>query len=314
MAKEWEVLCKKCGKEKVRYSGMMYEKMEEFGQSRLEYCEKCRIELALQKMTMGAAYFSARMRPDADPAEVIPGELGMVYHPVRPHIEVEVPAKFDPKDFGATPDKVVELYNWFRIKGHQVAVVIGPTGSGKSTALPYWLVFPPEGVPKDFFTRDGQILITQPRIMATTSIAEYLGILFGSSVGKGFDIGYRYSKDRNSDRFNAAYLATDGTLINMIKGGQLGDLSVVMVDEAHERSTNIDLILRLLKDQIPFYPHLKVLIVSATINKDLFLDYFGRDIAIAIEFETKRKHSSTEIYRDEKEKLDFDDPRKLRNQ
>jgi len=77
------------------------------------------------------------------------------------------------------------------------------------------MIFPPEGVPDDFFIRDGQILITQPRIVATTSIAEFMGVLLGSSVGKGFDIGYRYSRDRNADRFNAAFLATDGTLINM---------------------------------------------------------------------------------------------------
>jgi len=292
---------------------MMYEKIKEYGQSRPEYCEECRKALLLEKMTMGAAYFSVKTLPGEDLSIALPGELGMVYHPQRPHTKVEKPSTFDETQFGATPDKIVEIYQWLKDKNHQVAIIIGETGSGKSTALPYWLIFPPKGVPADFFIRDGQILITQPRIVATTSIAEYMGVLLGSTVGKGFDIGYRYSKDRNTDRFNAAFLATDGSLINMIMKGQLSDLSVVMIDEAHERSENIDIILRLLKDQLPLYPHLKVLIVSATINKNLFLNYFGCDTAKIIEFEAKRKFEYKVNFAPESEKLPYDNPPHLRN-
>lgn len=313
MTVEFEVNCKRCEKP-IGYSGMMYEKMKEFGQSRPEYCEECRKILLLEKMTMGAAYFSVATMPGEDLSIAIPGELGMVYHPQRPHKKVEKPATFDAAKFGATPNKIVELYNWFKDKDHQVAIVIGDTGSGKSTALPYWLMFPPEGVPDDFFIRDGQILITQPRIVATTSIAEFMGVLLGSSVGKGFDIGYRYSRDRNADRFNACFLATDGTLINMIKSGSLADLSVVMIDEAHERSLNIDIILRLLRDQLPLYPHLKVLIVSATINKELFLNYFGTKTAKIIEFEAKRKFDYEVIFAQESERLAYNDSRKLKRE
>ncbi len=310
---EFKVMCKRCNAVEIGYSGMMYEKMKEYGQSRPEYCEDCRKALLLEKMTMGAAYFSVRTLPGEDLTIAIPGELGMVYHPQRPHVKVEKPSTFDASKFGATPDKIVDVYKWLKDKNHQVAIIIGETGSGKSTALPYWLIYPPEGVPKDFFIRDGQILITQPRIVATTSIAEYMGVLLGSSVGKGFDIGYRYSKDRNNDRFNAAFLATDGSLINMIMKGQLADLGVIMIDEAHERSENIDIILRLLKDQLPLYPHLKVLIVSATINRESFLKYFGEDTAKVIEFEAKRKFEYKRFFAKEEEKLPYDDPRQLRN-
>lgn len=311
---EFTVKCKRCGIP-IGYSGMMYEKMKEFGQSRPEYCEECRIILTAEKMTMGAAYYTLKTIPGADLSVAIPGELGKVYHPDRPHIKVEKPKTFDASKFGATPGKVVEIYEWLKDPKHQVVIVKGGTGSGKSTALPYWLIFPPEGVPADFFIRDGQIVITQPRILATTKISQYLGTLLGSSVGKGFDIGYRYSKDRNADRFNAAFLATDGTLINMIKMGQLTDLGVVMIDEAHERSLNIDIILHLLKDQLPLYPHLKLLIVSATINAESFLEYFGRETATLVEFEPKSIYTyGKENYADESEKLSYEDHGRLKKQ
>lgn len=245
---------------------------------------------------------------------MIPGELGKVFHPDRPHVKEEKPKTFDASKFGATPGKVVEIYEWLKDPMHQVVIVKGGTGSGKSTALPYWLVYPPEGVPSDFFIRDGQIVITQPRILATTGVSKYLGTLMGSTVGKGFDIGYRYSKDRNADRFNAAFMATDGSLINMIKQGQLSELSVVMIDEAHERSLNIDIILNLMRNLLPLYPHLKLLIVSATLNAEKFLDYFGTETAALIEFEPKSKFIYVGHFAEEHDRIHYEDPNRLKKE
>lgn len=310
---EYTVNCKICGKP-VGYSGMMYERRREFGDSRPEYCEEHKIMVREIKMTMGAGYFPIKMFPGTDRSVVIPGELGKVWHPDRPHVRSEEPKTFNASNFGATPNKVVEIYEWFKNPKHQVVIVKGGTGSGKSTALPYWLVFPPEGVPSDFFIRDGMILVTEPRIMVTKRAAKYMGYLIGASVGKGFDVGYRYSKDRNADRFNAISFETDGSLPNMIKNGELADLGVLMIDEAHERSLNIDVILNLTKHLLPLYPHLKLLIVSATLNAEKFLEFFGTDTAKLIEFEPKSKFIYVGHFAEESEKIHYDDLNRLKKE
>ena len=64
-------------------------------------------------------------------------------------------------------------------------------------------------------------------------------------------------------------------MINWIRDGRLARIGAVIVDEAHERSENIDLILALLREQLPRYPRLRVIIASATIDKDFFVEYFG---------------------------------------
>ncbi|MCJ7508360.1 MAG: S1 RNA-binding domain-containing protein [candidate division Zixibacteria bacterium] len=208
------------------------------------------------------------------------------------------------------------MFEWFDDPKHQVAVVVGPTGSGKSTVLPYRLINPPSGIPEDRFTRYGQVLITQPRIQATRNIAAYVAKdLYGSSIGSGFDVGFRYKDNPYSDWRNRLVYATDGTLINWIANGQIANLSVIMIDEAHERSLNIDLILGLLKKLLPRYPHLKLIVASATIDKGLFTDYFGSETAKLIEFQGQRKGQRKfkldTYYMDETNTLPYDNLPKL---
>ena len=107
---EYEVKCKRCNKS-IAYSGAMYEKMKQYGHSRPEYCEDCRRLLIAERLTMGAAYYALRLKEGADESAVLPGELGKVYHPERPHVRVERPQKFEASKFGATPDKIVEIYD-----------------------------------------------------------------------------------------------------------------------------------------------------------------------------------------------------------
>src|SRR5437588_11563668 len=89
-----------------------------------------------------------------------------------------------------------------------------------------------------------------------------------------------------------------------------------MIDEAHERSLNIDLILGMLKKLLPRYPHLKLIIASATIDSGLFLNYFGCEEGALIEFQGMRKFNVETYYRSEDnpedKPLPYDDLVKLR--
>lgn len=156
----------------------------------------------------------------------------------------------------------------------QVTVVVGPTGSGKSTWLPYRLLQCQE------LLRDGPICITQPRIPATEKLTKRIAELhYGDEglIGPGLDIGYRHSEVGNdkTDRHNKLVLMTDGSLLNEIMSGAIRRYSVVLIDEAHERSVNIDLILNLLRHRLPLFPNLRLIIASATVDADRFVNFFG---------------------------------------
>lgn len=297
MAKQWKVQCKDCGKE-FGYSDSSYQEGAERGLSRPERCPDCRKKHNRQTGAMGLAYFPLKPRSSADTSSVRSGQLGAVSHEKRSHEIYELPSSYDPSKFGITDDDVRAIFDWLGTPEHQVVVVEGPTGSGKSTVLPFKLISPPEGLPADQFTRHGQVVVTQPRIQATRNIPAYVAkTLYGSSLGSGFDIGFRYSNNPCSDWRNKLVYVTDGTLINWIVSGQIANLSVIMIDEAHERSLNIDLILGLLKRLLPRYPHLKLIIASATIDADLFIDYFGRERTGHVKFQGMQKHVVKEFYR-----------------
>ncbi|NMC34716.1 MAG: hypothetical protein GYA36_20015 [Veillonellaceae bacterium] len=314
MAKQWTVRCKDCGEE-FGYSDWSNQISAERGQSRPERCPECRKKHNRQIGLMGLSYFNLKPRSNSDTSHLHPGQLGALSHPQREHTAIEIPSGFDPNKFGVTDDDIRAIFDWLSDPKHQVAVVVGPTGSGKSTALPFRLIHPPKGIPEDRFTRYGQILITQPRIQATRNIPAYVAKdLYGSSLGSGFDIGFRYKNNPYSDWRNRLVYATDGTLINWIVDGKIANLSVIMIDEAHERSLNIDLILGLLKKLLPRYPHLKLIVASATIDSGLFINYFGIETAKLIEFKGMRKYNVDTYFFEESEKLPYDNlPKLLRN-
>jgi len=224
-----------------------------------------------------------KRKPDE---ELSAGELGRLHHHNREHTKIAIPAKFHTPDndieFGITDEAILDLIQI--MQKNQVTVVEGPTGSGKSTYLPYRLMVPPlsgeniptdQRIPEDLFTRRGPIVITQPRIQATRGIPGFLARdLHGCTLGAGGDIGYVWSGENASDYHNKLIYCTDGTLINWIASGKIADFSVIIIDEAHERSINIDVILGLLVEYLPFYPDLRVIIASATINAPQFIEHF----------------------------------------
>lgn len=272
MGSEWNVRCKDCNDE-FGYSDYSLIVGSERGQSRPERCTACRRKHNGQTATMAVPYLDLKPRKSADTSRLRSGALGSLAHAARLHEQRTVAATFDLAKFGMTDDDFYKLVKVLR--KYQVAVLVGPTGSGKSTFLPFRLMCPPSDVSQDEFTRHGQILVTQPRIQATRNIPAWVAKeLLGGSLGSGYDIGFRYSEHPFSDWRNRLVYVTDGTLINWIITGQIANFSVIMIDEAHERSVNIDLILGLLKRVLPRYPHLRVIVASATINQDLFLSFF----------------------------------------
>ncbi len=152
------------------------------------------------------------------------------------------------------------------LEENQVIVVESPTGSGKTTQLP--LILHEAG-----YGLNGVIGVTQPRRIAAVSVSEYIAGQVGSSI-PGL-VGYKMRFEDHTDRSTRIKVMTDGILLQEIKADyRLSQYSVIMVDEAHERSLNIDFILGLLKRVLEERPEFKVIISSATINPDIFSEYF----------------------------------------
>jgi ATP-dependent helicase HrpA len=142
------------------------------------------------------------------------------------------------------------------LKEHQVVVVESPTGSGKTTQIPQILFH-------EWCNGKGVVGVTQPRRIAAVSVTDYIARQLGRQIPD--TVGY---KMRFEDK-------TDGTLLQEIKNDyDLSQYSVIMVDEAHERSLNIDFILGLLKNILERRSDFRVVISSATINPESFSVYF----------------------------------------
>lgn len=151
--------------------------------------------------------------------------------------------------------------------GNQVTIVVGETGSGKTTQIPVFLY-------EAGFAHHGRIGVTEPRRIAATSVAYFVAGELGTEPGAV--VGYQVRFDSNVDPDVAIKFMTDGILLREFQGDpMLSRYSVIMVDEAHERSENIDFVLGLLKGLLAKRSDLKVVIASATIDSEKFSRYFG---------------------------------------
>lgn len=273
MTTEWFAECKDC-RDEYGYSDSSYQLSKRRGDSRPERCAKHRRLHSREISTLGLSHFDMSPVLPIPPGGLEGGSLGKLVRAERIHRPTPRKSTFDFDKFGIKDHHIQEYFE-IMLK-YQVTVVVAPTGAGKSTLLPFRLMEPPHPYPNDLWTKNGQIIVTQPRKQATRNIPDFVaGDLHASSLGAGFDIGFRHSGNPATDHRNKLVYMTDGTLINMIIRNEIGRLSVIMIDEAHERSLNIDLILGLLKAQLPKYPHLKLIIASATIKASKFLNYYG---------------------------------------
>ncbi|MGH3370805.1 MAG: ATP-dependent RNA helicase HrpA, partial [Nocardioidaceae bacterium] len=153
------------------------------------------------------------------------------------------------------------------IRDHQVVVVAGETGSGKTTQLPKICLELGRGV-------NGVIGHTQPRRIAARSVAERIAEELGTELGSTVGYQVRFTDRSGSDTL--VKLMTDGILLNELQHDRtLSAYDTLIIDEAHERSLNIDFILGYLHQLLPRRPDLKVIITSATIDPERFAAHFA---------------------------------------
>ncbi|MEM9346872.1 MAG: ATP-dependent RNA helicase HrpA [Planctomycetota bacterium] len=153
------------------------------------------------------------------------------------------------------------------VRGHQVVVVAGETGSGKSTQLPKLMLRMGRGV-------DGLIGHTQPRRLAARSVAQRVADELGSPLGQHVGYKVRFTDKTNPKTY--IKLMTDGVLLAEAARDRFFDTyDTLIIDEAHERSLNIDFLLGHLRQVLPKRPDLRVIITSATIDTPRFAEHFG---------------------------------------
>ncbi|MCL3860933.1 ATP-dependent RNA helicase HrpA [Actinotalea sp. K2] len=156
------------------------------------------------------------------------------------------------------------------IRDHQVVILAGETGSGKTTQLPKIVLELGRG-------RDGQIGHTQPRRIAARTVAERISEeITGGPGALGSIVGYQVRFTDQSSEDTLVKVMTDGILLAQIqRDPQLLAYDTLIIDEAHERSLNIDFLLGYLTRLLPQRPDLKLIITSATIDSQRFARHFA---------------------------------------
>ncbi|WP_339672832.1 ATP-dependent RNA helicase HrpA [Dasania marina] len=153
------------------------------------------------------------------------------------------------------------------IRDNQVVIIAGETGSGKTTQLPKICLELGRGV-------KGLIGHTQPRRLAARTVAQRIADELQTPLGEG--VGYQVRFTDNTSDGSYIKLMTDGILLAEIQRDRyLSQYDTLIIDEAHERSLNIDFLLGYLKQLLPKRPDLKLIITSATIDLESFSKHFG---------------------------------------
>lgn len=309
--------CKDCGRDFYQTAAAREADVAR-GLSEPERCPDCRQINARAIRDRGAAYWQAPL--ETDDGQRCWGKYGLA-RMVRPHptreplpdnsVDVSLPGRYrdDPEDCrrAAKAGTISSADLWVAEKfapisraadalvknledprGTRVSVLVGPTGTGKSTWAPYRILRSRVG-------ERGRICVTQPRKItlrraedapddATTPgfIARHL-LRLPDGVGAGHEVGFQYQGEYDQqDRYTKLLFVTDGTLVRWLESGRVGAFDVVFVDEAHEQTANMELIFALLKYRLPLFPRLRVVIASATVDVQKFRGYFGSDVLEAV--------------------------------
>lgn len=161
------------------------------------------------------------------------------------------------------------------IENNQVVIVESPTGSGKTTQIPVILY-------EAGFATSGVIGVTQPRRIAALSVSEFISKQLGTTY-PGL-VGYKMRFEDQTNQDTKIKIMTDGILLQEMKlDPWLSKYSVLMIDEAHERSLNIDFVLGLVKRVLKARPEFRVIVSSATMNTQVFSAYFDNAPIVSID-------------------------------
>uniref|UniRef100_A0AAX7T9P4 RNA helicase n=1 Tax=Astatotilapia calliptera TaxID=8154 RepID=A0AAX7T9P4_ASTCA len=153
------------------------------------------------------------------------------------------------------------------IRDNSIVIVVGETGSGKTTQLTQYLH-------EDGYTRYGMVGCTQPRRVAAMSVAKRVSEEIGTNLGEEVGYAIRF-EDCTSEKTLIKYM-TDGILLReSLRESDLDHYSAVIMDEAHERSLNTDVLFGLLREVVSRRTDLKLIVTSATMDSDKFASFFG---------------------------------------
>ncbi len=244
-------------------------------------CPECRKNNGAAISEAGLSYWPIPLETDFAGRSIEEVGLGKLDHGVDPPQKAEYQSDASvAEQFQILQPAVDELIqNLLSPHGSRVSILVGPTGTGKSVWATSQILRSPIG-------REGRILVTQPRkvtlrapegkgVEETTPGYIATKLLNAPGVGAGHEVGFLYKGESTQhDRYTRLLFVTDGLLIKWILSGEIGRYSVIMIDEAHEQSSNMELIFALLRYKLPLYPRLRLVIMSATVDAQKFQDYF----------------------------------------
>ncbi|KAJ4831890.1 hypothetical protein Tsubulata_022306 [Turnera subulata] len=157
------------------------------------------------------------------------------------------------------------------VAANQILVISGETGCGKTTQLPQYIL---EEEISHIRGADCNIICTQPRRISAISVAARISSERGENLGE--TVGYQIRLESKQSAQTRLLFCTTGVLLRqLVQDPDLTGVSHLLVDEIHERGLNEDFLLIILRDLLPRRPDLRLILMSATINADLFSKYFG---------------------------------------